>query len=107
MFVNLKWKIPLILTVIFGAALLTYPLEERIALGLDLQGGMHLVLEVQAEKAVEVSLDRISDDIRRDVEAEDIEIDRVFSSFENKTVVVSLVDNLDLEQVENDCSLFD
>ena len=85
MFVNLKWKIPLILTVIFGAALLAYPLEERIALGLDLQGGMHLVLEVQAEKAVEVSLDRISDDIRRDVEAEDIEIDRVFSSFENKT----------------------
>ena len=52
MFVNLKWKIPLILTVIFGAALLAYPLEERIALGLDLQGGMHLVLEVQAEKAV-------------------------------------------------------
>ena len=67
MFVNLKWKIPLILAVIFGAALLAYPLEERIALGLDLQGGMHLVLEVQAEKAVEVSLDRISDDIRRDV----------------------------------------
>ena len=100
MFVSLKWKIPLILTVIFGAALLTYPLEERIALGLDLQGGMHLVLEVQVEKAVEVSLDRISDDIRRDVEAEDIEIDRVFSSFENKTVVVSLVDNLDLDQVE-------
>ena len=54
-----------------GAVYLSYPLKDKIALGLDLQGGMHLVLEVQTEKAVEASLERIADDIKREIEKED------------------------------------
>ena len=77
MYIDLKWKIPLILFVILGASFLAYPLKDKIALGLDLQGGMHLVLEVQTEKAVEASLERIADDIKREIEKEDYEIDRV------------------------------
>ena len=65
MYIDLKWKIPLILFIILGAAFLAYPLKDKIALGLDLQGGMHLVLEVQTEKAVEASLERIAYDIKR------------------------------------------
>ena len=38
-----------------------FPLGQRINLGLDLQGGMHLVLEVEAEKAVESTTDRLVD----------------------------------------------
>lgn len=38
--------------------------KDRIHLGLDLQGGMHLVLEVEADKAVENSADRLSEDIK-------------------------------------------
>ncbi len=38
---------------------------------------MHLVLEVQTEKAVEASLERIADDIKREIEEEDYEVDRV------------------------------
>ena len=38
---------------------------ESIHLGLDLQGGMHLVLEVQVEKAVENTLERVREDLRR------------------------------------------
>ncbi|MBP1778975.1 MAG: secD, partial [candidate division NC10 bacterium] len=41
------------------------PRAEKINLGLDLQGGMHLVLEVQAEKAVENSTERLRDEIKR------------------------------------------
>jgi preprotein translocase subunit SecD len=37
---------------------------DKIRLGLDLQGGMHLVLEVDAEKAVETTLERMAVDIR-------------------------------------------
>jgi preprotein translocase subunit SecD len=36
-----------------------FPLGQRINLGLDLQGGMHLVLEVEAEKAVDSTTDRL------------------------------------------------
>src|SRR5437899_10203757 len=32
--------------------------NKRITLGLDLQGGIHLVLEVEAERAIEIKLDR-------------------------------------------------
>ncbi|MBW2107349.1 MAG: protein translocase subunit SecD [Deltaproteobacteria bacterium] len=37
---------------------------EKIHLGLDLQGGIHLVLEVQTDKAVESRLERTADDLR-------------------------------------------
>ncbi|MCL2670360.1 MAG: protein translocase subunit SecD, partial [Syntrophaceae bacterium] len=37
---------------------------ERIHLGLDLQGGMHLVLEVETIKAVESTLDRTIGDLK-------------------------------------------
>ncbi len=43
---NLKWKAILIVAVIALAIHLAYPPGEKINLGLDLQGGMHLVLEV-------------------------------------------------------------
>jgi len=43
---------------------------ERLHLGLDLQGGMHLVLEVEAEKAVENSLERVAGEIRDDLRDE-------------------------------------
>ena len=100
MFRDLKWKIPLILFVVLGAVLLAHPLKERIALGLDLQGGMHLVLEVQTAKAVEASLERIADDIKRDIQNEDYEVDRVSADLENNTITVLMVDALDMPAVE-------
>ena len=100
MYKDLKWKIPLILALILGAVWLAYPLKEKISLGLDLQGGMHLVLEVQVEKAVEASLERMADDIKRDAENDDIEIDKVTTDFEDYGVSVRMVDTVDQPQVE-------
>lgn len=50
------------------------PRAERMNLGLDLQGGMHLVLEVQAEKAVENAVERQMEEVRRLLEKEKVEI---------------------------------
>jgi preprotein translocase subunit SecD len=47
---------------------------ERVNLGLDLQGGMHLVLEVQAEKAVDNALDRQVEEVRRILDKEKIAV---------------------------------
>lgn len=38
--------------------------QDKIHLGLDLKGGMHLILEVQAQKAVESHLERMVEDIK-------------------------------------------
>jgi len=50
------------------------PRAERMNLGLDLQGGMHLVLEVQADKAVESSVERLMEEVRRLLDKEQIGI---------------------------------
>jgi preprotein translocase subunit SecD len=44
--------------------------KEKIHLGLDLQGGMHLVLEVEADKAVENSAERLADDLKETLRTE-------------------------------------
>ncbi len=49
---NLQWKILAILAVPALAAWAVYPPEERIRLGLDLQGGVHLVMRVQTDDAL-------------------------------------------------------
>jgi len=38
---------------------------DKIHLGLDLQGGMHLILEVQTDKAVETGLESLGNDIKQ------------------------------------------
>jgi len=38
--------------------------KEKIHLGLDLQGGMHLVLEVDSDKALESMVERMSADLK-------------------------------------------
>ncbi|MBT3508263.1 MAG: protein translocase subunit SecD [Nitrospina sp.] len=100
MYRDLKWKIPLILAVVLGAVWLAYPLKEKISLGLDLQGGMHLLLEVKVEKAVEASLERLADDIKRGITDEDVEVDRVKATYEDRRVNVRMVDKLDLPSVK-------
>jgi preprotein translocase subunit SecD len=38
--------------------------KDKIRLGLDLQGGMHMILEVDAEKALETMMERTADDLK-------------------------------------------
>jgi preprotein translocase subunit SecD len=56
---DLRWKLAIIVVVIGVSVWFAFPLGQRINLGLDLQGGMHLVLEVEAEKAVDSTTDRL------------------------------------------------
>jgi len=57
------WRILVSLAVLVVAVLLAWPLEKKINLGLDLQGGMHLIYEVQADEAVLKSLDKTSSEL--------------------------------------------
>ena len=47
---NLQWRIALALGVLIFALVGMLPLKEKINLGLDLQGGMHLLLKVDTSK---------------------------------------------------------
>jgi len=73
MYKNLKWKILAIIAVVAACAFLAYPPQDKINLGLDLQGGMHLVLRVDSsqipeearadatERAIEIIRNRIDE----------------------------------------------
>ncbi len=69
---NLKWKVILIIAIIALAIQLAYPPREKIDLGLDLQGGMHLVLEVDTsdlpDAAKKDAVDRALEVIRNRID---------------------------------------
>jgi preprotein translocase subunit SecD len=51
---NLQWKLLSIVAITAIAAWAVYPPEDRIRLGLDLEGGVHMVLRVQTGDALQV-----------------------------------------------------
>ncbi len=53
----LLWKFILIGAVIAVAVLAGYPPEDKINLGLDLQGGLHILLKVDTSSAVKNEID--------------------------------------------------
>ena len=53
----LLWKFILIGVVVAAAAFAGFPPEEKINLGLDLQGGLHILLKVDTASAVKFELD--------------------------------------------------
>lgn len=68
---NLTWKPIIIAGVILAAIIYILPTlkptlwpHKKINLGLDLQGGMHLILEVETEKAVSDNIQRIIEELR-------------------------------------------
>src|SRR5688572_12023981 len=57
-------KLGVIAIVIAGAAFAAFPLKDKIDLGLDLQGGTYLVLEVHLDEAVASSGERVISSVR-------------------------------------------
>ncbi|MEZ5287689.1 MAG: protein translocase subunit SecD [Vicinamibacterales bacterium] len=49
---NLRWKLVVILAVVALSIFAFYPPGEKVRLGLDLKGGVHLVLRVQTDDAL-------------------------------------------------------
>lgn len=77
---NFTWRPILVLVVILLGCIYVLPtvdmiannkpeptllLKKKINLGLDLQGGMHLVLDVDSDKAFANSIQRLANDLRR------------------------------------------
>jgi preprotein translocase subunit SecD len=76
---NISWRLVLVFAVLVAAIIYILPSfkpalwpHKQINLGLDLQGGMHLVLEVDTEKAVDSTTERISQEIREQLKNERI-----------------------------------
>ena len=67
-------RLAIVIAVAIGSALLAVPPKEKIHLGLDLRGGLYLVLEVQTDEAVERMLQRTAELVREDLRARGLPI---------------------------------
>jgi len=88
---NLKWKVVFIAVVILGClyglfGLPTFPTSlaglksnfaQQIQLGLDLQGGTHLILQVQVQEAIAQETDQTVDRLTTQLRAKNIRYDEV------------------------------
>jgi preprotein translocase subunit SecD len=71
---NLSVRLAIVLAVLFISVIYVLPTlkidiwpHKKINLGLDLQGGMHLVLEVKSEKALENRIERLAHEIKAEM----------------------------------------
>jgi preprotein translocase subunit SecD len=69
---NMKWKALLIAVVVIVFGWSMYPPEKRINLGLDLKGGIHLIMKVNTEDAVNAVTDELVEAVAELLEEENI-----------------------------------
>jgi preprotein translocase subunit SecD len=89
---GLTWRISLIVFFLFCSLLYLAPTlfaplpswwdgpflpKDKINLGLDLQGGIHLVMEVETQKAVEGQLDIIATDVEDTLNSKNLRFKKV------------------------------
>ncbi len=110
---TLKWKIALLVFIVFIAGVILAPsvyegtpkwiskyiAPEGLNLGLDLQGGMHLVLKVDLDKAIENTLDLAASDLKEGLAEKKITAVRTDSG-DTRKVVFTLPNTGVLETVQ-------
>ena len=69
---NLRWKLLIILGVIALSVFAFYPLDQKVRLGLDLKGGVHLVLRVQTDDALRLETETTADRLREQLKTANI-----------------------------------
>jgi len=74
---NLRWKLLSIVGVVALAGWSVYPPGEKVRLGLDLQGGVHMVLRVQTDDALRVETETSMERVREVLEVRGITVGRM------------------------------
>ena len=73
---------------------------KKLNLGLDLQGGVHLVMGVEVQKAVEQRTDRLADALRDGLKEQGITFTRVDRPRNTADIVVTLANETDVPRLE-------
>jgi preprotein translocase subunit SecD len=82
MITDLRWRLAIIVVVLAACVWAIYPPGEKIRLGLDLKGGVHLVLQVHTDDAVRLDTDTTMERLREDLERAGV----TFSAIERTAV---------------------
>jgi preprotein translocase subunit SecD len=86
---NLWLRTGIVVAVVIASLWSLYPLKQAINLGLDLQGGIHLVLGVDTARAVANLVERSAEDLKNSLERKGVGLRRVAREGD-RTIVVEL-----------------
>lgn len=86
------WKWILTLIVVAGAIYLAYPPKEKIRLGLDLRGGMHLLLQVVTDDAIRMEADHVVLRLQDLFKEKMIKTSRVIRGEDPKVIIIEGID---------------
>ncbi len=92
---NLRWKAVLIAVVVVSSVWAFYPVEEKIKLGLDLKGGIHLILKVHTVDALNAVTDEASGILGQLLDDESIAFENVEKQEPGQLLVVGVDINKD------------
>ena len=70
----------------------TWPFKKAVKYGLDLKGGMHLILSINVDEAIENDISNDVEDIRREARRKDIELSKIRRDPEDHAVTFTLPD---------------
>ncbi|RPI70745.1 MAG: protein translocase subunit SecD, partial [Desulfobacteraceae bacterium] len=85
---TMGWKIVLILAVIVFSVVMIIPPGEKINLGLDLKGGMHLVFSVKTDEAIKMQTDNEVARLKKELGDLSIKFERIVRDGSNKIDIV-------------------
>jgi preprotein translocase subunit SecD len=75
--------------------------ERGVALGLDLQGGIHLVLEVEEERAVEIAVDRLVKAVQDLLADKNLSVEEV-TRYQSRFLQVVASADTDIETIDSE-----
>ena len=92
---KILWRVILIVVVVGLSLWSLYPPSEKIHYGLDLSGGIHLVLQVQTDDAIKAELDDSSQRLVSRAAEEGLQIAQMESNIDGLSFSVSVPANTD------------
>ncbi len=107
---NLRWKALLILTVVVSSTWAFYPPKEKIKLGLDLKGGIHLIMKVNTDDALVAVTREVADSLSENLDDQSIAFVSINEVEPGKVAVEGLDPNGDAafrRTIEQDFSAWD
>ncbi len=88
---TIGWKLVLILAVIVASVILVYPPGEKINLGLDLKGGMHLVFSVKSDEAIRMQTENEVARLKKDLSELSIKFEKIIPQGTNKIDIIGTI----------------
>ena len=72
-----SWKLGVIVAVLALSVFMFYPPDKKVKLGLDLKGGVHLVMRVQTDDALKVETEAVAERLREELATRNIAVANV------------------------------